>query len=317
MHNTISFEKRNMTVFLITGASSGLGRQLSLDALRQGHKVFGTTRNSDKARESSPDFENLGGVWCELNVSSTSCENLIRDIAEKDNVDILVNSAGYALLGPVEQIKFVIFIFLDQVPQKDKNADIVGCSDIEAHAQMETNFHGTLRAIRGVLPTFRSRRSGTIVNITSGAGFIGLATRGLYAGSKFAVEGLSEALASEVAPFNIRIIIAEPGAFRTNFMDTLVFPEAGLGQYSGTPAAKMLEVTEDMKNHKFGDVAKAAEVLLSVILGTGLAASEDIKKCLRVPMGQDCWPLAKKEAEGWLKELATIETISMSIGKEE
>ncbi|KAL7921222.1 hypothetical protein ACQKWADRAFT_295887 [Trichoderma austrokoningii] len=283
-----------MVVFLITGASSGLGRQLSLNALRQGHKVFGTTRNADKARESSPDFENLGGVWCELNVSSALCENVIRDIAEKENVDVLVNSAGYALLGPVEQI-----------------------SDIEAHAQMETNFHGTLRAIRGVLPTFRSRQSGIIVNITSGAGFIGLASRGLYAGSKFAVEGLSEALANEVAPFNIRIIIAEPGAFRTNFMETLVFPEAGIGAYAGTPTAKMVEVTEDMKNRKYGDVAKAAEVLLSVILGTGPATSEDIRRCLRVPMGQDCWPLAKKEAEAWLKELATIETISMSIGKEE
>ncbi|EHK49438.1 uncharacterized protein TrAtP1_010659 [Trichoderma atroviride] len=283
-----------MTVFLITGASSGLGRQLSLDALRQGHKVFGTTRSSNRARESSPDFESLGGVWCELNISSASCENLIRDIAEKENVDVLVNSAGYALLGPVEQI-----------------------SDIEAHAQMETNFHGTLRAIRGVLPTFRSRQYGIIVNITSGAGFIGLASRGLYAGSKFAVEGLSEALANEVAPFNIRIIIAEPGAFRTNFMDTLVFPESGLGPYEGTPTAKMVEVTEDMKRRKFGDVAKASEVLLNVILGTGPAASEDVKKCLRVPMGQDCWPLAKKEAEAWLKELATIETISMSIGKEE
>lgn len=109
-----------MTVFLITGASSGLGRQLSLDALRQGHKVFGTTRSSKTARQSSPDFESLGGVWCELNVSSVSCESLIRDIAEKENVDVLVNSAGYALLGPVEQIRFVIFLFLDKMCQKEK-----------------------------------------------------------------------------------------------------------------------------------------------------------------------------------------------------
>jgi NAD(P)-dependent dehydrogenase (short-subunit alcohol dehydrogenase family) len=102
-----------MVVFLITGASSGLGRQLGLDALRQGHKVFGTTRSSNKARESSPDFESLGGVWCELNVSSASSEFLIRDIAEKESVDVLVNSAGYALLGPVEQIRFVTFMSQD------------------------------------------------------------------------------------------------------------------------------------------------------------------------------------------------------------
>jgi NAD(P)-dependent dehydrogenase (short-subunit alcohol dehydrogenase family) len=182
---------------------------------------------------------------------------------------------------------------------------------------METNFHGTLRTIRGVLPTFRSRRSGTIVNITSGAGFVGLASRGLYASSKFAVEGLSEALANELAPFSIRVIIAEPGAYRTNFLATLTFPEAGIGEYSGTPAEKMINLTKEMKNRKLGDITKAADVLLNVILSTGIAAAESIKTCLRVPLGQDCWPLAKKEAESWLKELTAIEAISMSIGTEE
>ena len=97
------------------------------------------------------------------------------------------------------------FVFFYQRFLNIKSANIFDdVSDAEAHAQMETNFHGTLRTIRGVLPTFRSRRSGIIVNITSGAGFIGLASRGLYASSKFAVEGLSEALANELVPFSIR-----------------------------------------------------------------------------------------------------------------
>ncbi|UKZ84020.1 hypothetical protein TrVFT333_011836 [Trichoderma virens FT-333] len=283
-----------MTVFLITGASSGLGLALSLAALHRGHRVIGTTRDSVKARTTNPDFEGLGGVWLSMDVSSPSCESCVRHIAEKENVDVLINSAGYALLGPVEQI-----------------------SDTEAHAQMETNFHGTLRTVRGVLPTFRSRRSGTIVNITSGAGFIGLASRGLYCSSKFAVEGLSEALANELAPYSIRIIIAEPGAYRTKFLDTLTFPEAGIGEYLETPAGKMIEMTKDMKNRKLGNVDKAANVLLDVIIGSGLAADETIKKCLRVPLGQDCWPLAKKKAEAWVKELDTIEDISMSVGVED
>ncbi|KAL7907609.1 hypothetical protein GGI35DRAFT_454472 [Trichoderma velutinum] len=283
-----------MTVFLITGASSGLGLALSLEALRHGHRVIGTTRDSIKASTANPEFEKLGGVWLSTDVSSSSCEDCVRSIAEKENVDVLINSAGYALLGPVEQI-----------------------SDIEAHAQMETNFHGTLRTIRAVLPTFRSRRSGTIVNITSGAGFIGLASRGLYCSSKFAVEGLSEALANELATFSIRVIIAEPGAYRTNFLDTLTFPETGIGAYSETPAGEMLERTKNMKNRKLGNVDKAASVLLDVILGSGLASDETIQKCLRVPLGQDCWPLAKKEAEAWVKELDIIEAISMSVGVEE
>ncbi|KAL7931388.1 hypothetical protein V8C35DRAFT_310282 [Trichoderma chlorosporum] len=282
-----------MSVFLIIGASSGLGLALSLAALQRGHRVIGTTRDPVKARVTNPEFESFGGVWLSMDVSSPSCENHVRHITEKENVNVLVNSAGYALLGPVEQI-----------------------SDMEAHAQMETNFHGTLRTIRGVLPAFRSRRSGIIVNITSGAGFIGLASRGLYCSSKFAVEGLSEALANELAPFSIRIIIAEPGAYRTNFLHTLTFPEAGIGEYSGTPAEEMIERTKDMRSRKLGNVHKAASVLLDVILGSGAGADETIKRCLRVPLGQDCWPLAKMKAEAWIKELGTIEGISMSVGKE-
>jgi NAD(P)-dependent dehydrogenase (short-subunit alcohol dehydrogenase family) len=99
-----------MTVFLITGASSGLGLELSLAALQRGHQVIGTTRNSAKARTANPEFGKLGGVWLEIDISSASCESSVRDIAEKDNVDVLVNSAGYALLGPVEQIRFAIFL---------------------------------------------------------------------------------------------------------------------------------------------------------------------------------------------------------------
>ncbi|KAL7941251.1 hypothetical protein V8C42DRAFT_355571 [Trichoderma barbatum] len=280
-----------MTVFMITGASSGLGLALSLAALQRGHRVIGTTRDLVKARTANPGFESLGGTWLSMDVSNPSCEDCVQSIAEKENIDVLVNSAGYALFGLVD--------------------------DIEAHAQMETNFHGTLRTIRGVLPTFRSRRSGVIVNITSGAGFIGLASRGLCCSSKFAVEGLSEAIANELAPFCIRIIIAEPGAYRTNFLDTLTFPGAGIGEYSGTPAGKMIELTKDMNNRKLGDVNKAANVLLDVILGSGLAADETVRKCLRVPLGQDCWPLAKKKAEAWAEELDMMERISMSVGIEE
>lgn len=101
-----------MTVFLITGASSGLGLALSLEALRRGHRVIGATRDSTKARTASPEFEKLGGVWISMDVSSSACEDCVRNVAEKENVDVLINSAGYALLGPVEQIRFVVLIHL-------------------------------------------------------------------------------------------------------------------------------------------------------------------------------------------------------------
>lgn len=101
-----------MTVFLITGASSGLGLALSLGALRCGHRVIGATRDSTKARTANPEFERLGGVWLSMDVSCSSCEDCVRNIAEKENVDVLINSAGYALLGPVEQIRFAALIHL-------------------------------------------------------------------------------------------------------------------------------------------------------------------------------------------------------------
>lgn len=153
--------------------------------------------------------------------------------------------------------------------------------------------------------------------MTSGAGFVGNPSRGLYAGSKFAVEGMSEALSKEMEPFNVRVVIAEPGAFRTNFLDTLVLPAVGMGGYKGTPADLVVQMTLAMKGAKLGNVRRAGETLLDVIVGEGLAAGEEMRKCLRVPLGQDCWPLAVKEAESWRQEMDITKSVSMSIGKED
>ena len=182
---------------------------------------------------------------------------------------------------------------------------------------METNFHGTLRTIRGVLPSFRTRGSGTIVNVTSGAGFIGFASRGLYAGSKFAVEGMSEALANELEPFNIRVIIAEPGSFKTNFINTIVLPERGITKaYEETPADTMIKMTQDLGNRRLGNTQRASEILLEVILGTGLATDDKIHRCLRVPLGEDCLQNARKKWRSWGLELDIMEPISKSVGLE-
>ena len=97
-----------MTGFLITGASSGLGLQLALAALRCGHQVIGATRDASKAKAATEEFERLGGKWLEIDVSNPSAEFTVKEIAEKENVDVLVNSAAYALLGPVEDIRLVI-----------------------------------------------------------------------------------------------------------------------------------------------------------------------------------------------------------------
>lgn len=141
---------------------------------------------------------------------------------------------------------------------------------------METNFHGTLRAIRAALPTFRSRRCGTSANITSGAGFVGRASRGLYCSSQSAVEGLSEALANELAHSVFASLLPSLELTERDSSIPLMFPEAGVGEYVGTPAAEMMQMTKDMRNRQLGDVKKTADVLLHVILGSGLAAAEEV-----------------------------------------
>jgi NAD(P)-dependent dehydrogenase (short-subunit alcohol dehydrogenase family) len=162
--------------------------------------------------------------------------------------------------------------------------------DEEAKLQMETNFFGPFRLIRSFLPTLRSRQNGTatIVNVSSVAGQDALPTCGLYAASKFALEGLSEALAREVAPFNISVLIVEPGAFRTNFLSAVKKTETPLSEpYRGGPVDIALGKFGAAQGKQRGDPRKAVQKVFEVVTGTGEAgALKD--KILRLPLGPDC-----------------------------
>ncbi|KAL4800810.1 hypothetical protein BDV19DRAFT_383830 [Aspergillus venezuelensis] len=257
--------------WFITGASSGLGLDLAIHALENGHKVIGTVRNATKSADAVSAIKAKGGEILELDV--TNAES-IPGIAEKANalyggIDILVNNAGYSLLGAVEDM-----------------------TETEAHTQMETNFFGPLRLIKAFLPTLRSRATpstpSTIVNISSVAGQDAQPTCGLYAASKFALEGLSEALSREVAPFNINVLIVEPGAFRTNFLAAVQKTEAPLGDvYKGGPVDVVLRKFEAAAGKQRGDPGKAVKGLFEVVVGTGEAGG--LKgNVLRLPLGPDC-----------------------------
>src|SRR5271166_1033391 len=181
--------------WLITGVSSGLGRELALAALQRGDTVIGTLRRQAQCRE----FERLAPGRAHARVLAVRERAAITGIIEQafritGRIDVLVNNAGYGLFGALEEI-----------------------SDAEARQLMETNFFGLMAVIKAALPGLRSQGGGQIVNISSIAGVIGIAGCAVYCASKYAVEGLSESLAKEVAPFNIRVMIVEPGGFRTNF----------------------------------------------------------------------------------------------------
>jgi NADP-dependent 3-hydroxy acid dehydrogenase YdfG len=151
---------------LITGANSGFGLSLVLLALKQGHKVIGTARNVSKAQTTSPEVERLGGKWLELDVTSEQTQEIISKTVREQNVDVIINNAGYAIMGPVEDIS------IDQLKQ-----------------QFDTNVYGPVRVMKGAIPIFRERKAGTIVNISSVAGLSPLPAGGAYSGSKYALEG--------------------------------------------------------------------------------------------------------------------------------
>lgn len=154
------------------------------------------------------------------------------------------------------------------------------------HSQMDVNVYGPFRLIRAALPGFRKRQNGTIVNVTSVAGIDGLPSSGLYAASKFALEGLSEALARETAEYNVNVLIVEPGAFRTNFLGAFkVNSKATLDLY---PAAKtIMNKFETWQGQQPGDPVKAAQRIVEAVTGQGFAG--DLKgNVLRMPIGPDC-----------------------------
>ena len=189
-------------VAVVTGTSSGIGFETALALAREGYYTYATMRDttkSDKIKELGQK-ENLKINVLELDVDDeNSVKNAIQKILdEKQRIDVLVNNAGWALWGCVEDV-----------------------SIDEFKAQFDTNFFSIVRLIQEVVPTMRKHGSGAIVNISSVAGRIGFPTSPAYISSKFALEGLSESLRLEMAPFGVNVIIIEPGVIKTDFMKNM------------------------------------------------------------------------------------------------
>ena len=189
-------------VAVVTGSSSGIGFETALALAREGYYTYATMRNTKKGSTilDIAKKENLKIEVLELDVDSedTIKSSIAKIIQDKKRIDVLVNNAGYFLVGCLEDLS------VDDVK-----------------AQFETNFFGVIRIIQEVLPTMRKQKSGIIVNISSVAGRIGFPVTPAYISSKFALEGLSESMRYELAPFNIKTIIIEPGVIKTNLFATL------------------------------------------------------------------------------------------------
>ncbi|GAA3933587.1 SDR family NAD(P)-dependent oxidoreductase [Chitinophaga oryziterrae] len=244
--------------WFVTGTSQGLGLELVQQLLAKGYNVAATARNIDTLKKavntSSPQFLPL-----EMNLLDDNSINIAvnKTIRQFGNIDYLVNNAGYGLIGGIEE-----------------------CSREEVQASFDVNVFGLLDVTRAVLPHMRTTQSGHIFNISSVFGLIAGAGWGIYCASKFAVEGLSEALAQEVKPFGIKVTIIEPGYFRTNFLkgSSFALPKQPNNFYPEVTETKRKHA-EDISGTQLGDPVKGAAVIIS----TG----ESAEAPLRLLLGSD------------------------------
>jgi NAD(P)-dependent dehydrogenase (short-subunit alcohol dehydrogenase family) len=273
----------NTATWFITGASSGYGLALARYAIDRGYNVVATARSVAKLATlsaSAPDRVLVQKL--DVTLPDDAATAVEAAITRFGRIDVLINNAGYGVIGAVEETP-----------------------EVEFRAQMDTNFFGALSVTKAALPHLRAQKSGAIVNVSSMGGQMSFAGASAYSASKFALEGLSEALAQEVAPFGIKVIIVEPGALRTNF--------------SGNNAIKMMPVMDayqdiigimralvhDLHGTQDGDPAKAARAL-------DLALQAESPP-LRLQVGTDSIVAVRAHAEQLLRDLAAWEQVGSDV----
>lgn len=229
-------------VWLITGASRGFGALIAKDALARGDSVVATARHPQALSDAIGDHPNLLALRLDVTQEAAAVLAARAAVDRFGRIDVLVNNAGYGLLGAVEE-----------------------ASDAEVRALYDTNVFGLLNVTRAVLPQMRRQGSGHVMNISSVGGYTAHAGWGVYGSSKFAVEGISEALAEEVRPLGIHVTVVEPGYFRTEFLEhnSLVSTGARLADYAGTVGA-MRDFAASVSLRQPGDPRKLSLALLQL-----------------------------------------------------
>jgi NAD(P)-dependent dehydrogenase (short-subunit alcohol dehydrogenase family) len=203
-------------VWLITGASRGLGRAFTEEALKAGHRVVATARNTEQLVEVASKFgQSVRIVSLDVTNEMQAKDAVDTAIQAFGGLDVLVNNAGYGNISPVEDTPLADF-----------------------RAQIETNLFGVIIMTKAVLPYFRERASGHIIQISSISGRVGPTGRAAYAPAKFGVEGFSESLSKEVGPLGIKVTIVEPGGFRTDFAGSSTELREGRPEYDAPLSAQ-------------------------------------------------------------------------------
>ena len=230
-----------MLIWFVTGASRGFGRQLVELALERGDAVVATARNPAALASELGPHERLLTATLDITDAQATHAAVAGALERFGRIDVLVNNAGRGLIGAVEET-----------------------SEAEVLAVFENNVFGTLAVTRAVLPSMRERRAGTILNVSSVGGMASRSGGGIYGATKFAIEGISEALRAELAPLGIRVVIVEPGAFRTDFHDpgSIRFSERVIDDYAST-AGEFREAAASTNHLQRGDPRKAAAAMIA------------------------------------------------------
>ncbi|QET31298.1 SDR family NAD(P)-dependent oxidoreductase [Burkholderia multivorans] len=265
-------------IWFITGISRGFGKVLTEMLLSRGEIVIGTTRGGPC--DIAGDCRNLHVLKLEITDPDAITRSVKTAFEIYGRVDVIVNNAGYGLLGSIEE-----------------------ASEREVADVFEVNFHGPRRVIQAALPFLRAQGTGHIINVTSIAGIAPAAGSGFYAAAKSAVEGMSQSLSKELAPLNIHVTLVEPGAFRTDFLspDSIRLSAGGLEAYAPTVGAARSALAE-MAGKQRGDPRRAASAII--------AAVDCEKPPLHLVLGPDAYARTRDMLAAFSAELDAWEGVA-------
>lgn len=276
----------NQSVWFITGASKGLGLELVNQLVRQGHRVAATSRQVAELRRGvGIDSDDFLPLAVDLTDETSVGEAIQATLRQFGRIDVVVNNAGYGQLGSLEEL-----------------------SDQEARANFEVNVFGTLNVIRQVMPQLRKQQSGHIINLSSVAGITGnFPGWGIYCATKFAVEGLSESLAAEVAPFGIKVTIVEPGYFRTEFLSSgsLLIPKGQLEAYALVRQSEAIH-QEQIRGNQPGDPVKAVAAIIQI--------AAEPNPPLHLLLGQDAYEMATQKIASLQADMTKWKALTTATG---
>ena len=269
-------------VWFITGASRGFGLLIARDALARGDAVVAAVRNPQSIVETLGVHPMLLAVQLDVTREAAAMAAVRAAVERFGRIDVLVNNAGYGILGAVEEA----------------SAD-------EVRRNYETNVFGLLHVTRAVLPVMRKQHSGHVMNISSVGGYSAYQGWGIYSSTKFAVEGLSEAMALELAPLGVHVTVVEPGFFRTDFLDASSLSEtaARIDDYQDTVGAMRI-FAAGVNHQQPGDPEKLSKALLQL--------ADSARPPLRLHLGSDTVARVREKNRFVEQEMAVWLELSLS-----